>query len=145
MGKQLISRIFFCICLAGTACIASAGTGCESCFQRGQLYQGRGEYGAAIEAFQAAVQSDPDNALYHLWLARGYGKLARQSEWTRAMSLATKTRRELEVAVVLDGENLDALTDLRDYYAEAPGFLGGSQEKAQQLDEEISRLNRVSN
>lgn len=144
MAKRLAKPIILLICLGWTV-ISLAETCGEPCFNKGLIYHEQGEYQAAAEAFESAVESDPGNSLYHLWLSKSYGKLARQSNWAQAMTLARKTRQELEVAVSLDGENLDALEDLRNYYEDAPGFLGGNREKARQIDEEITRLNNSVN
>jgi tetratricopeptide (TPR) repeat protein len=44
----------------------------------------------------------------------------------------------MERAVQLDGKNAEALSDLFDYYLEAPGFLGGGFDKAQNIAHKIS-------
>ena len=59
----------------------------------------------------------------------------------RAFSLAGKTRHEFEKAVELDGENIEALQDLMEYYRQAPVFLGGSRKKAHEIEERLSVLN----
>jgi len=43
--------------------------------------------------------------------------------------------------VQLDPNNLDAQSDLFEYYLEAPGFLGGGFDKAAAVAEHMSRLN----
>ena len=57
----------------------------------------------------------------------------------RRMSLARHTRDEFEHAVELDPNNLDARWALVQYYELAPGYLGGSEQKAEQQAEEISK------
>ena len=42
------------------------------------------------------------------------------------MSLARRFRKEVELALQLDPNNLDANSDLLEYYLEAPGMAGGS-------------------
>ena len=42
-----------------------------------------------------------------------------------ATGLASKARQNFERAVQLDPQNREALSDLFEYYLEAPGFLGG--------------------
>jgi len=42
--------------------------------------------------------------------------------------------------VQLDPRNLDALSDLFEYYLEAPGFLGGGMDKAQATAQQISNI-----
>jgi tetratricopeptide (TPR) repeat protein len=54
--------------------------------------------------------------------------------------LASKARQAFERAVALDPKNSDALSDLFDYYLEAPGFLGGGYDKAMTVAENTARL-----
>jgi len=53
--------------------------------------------------------------------------------------LALKVKQHFERAVELNPDNLDARADLKEYYEKAPGFLGGSVEKARQQAEEIAK------
>ena len=73
----------------------------------------------------------PLNAGYHLWLGRAYGEKADSIHSIKAYGLAKKVREEFERAVQLDSENVDALSDLGDFYTEAPGIVGGGKKKAQ--------------
>jgi tetratricopeptide (TPR) repeat protein len=93
----------------------------------------------AIEAGEKAVSIAPGNSEYHMWLGRAYGEKADHSSWVTALALAKKTRAEFETAVALNGKNVDARSDLAEFYVEAPSFLGGSKEKAQaQADQVLS-------
>jgi tetratricopeptide (TPR) repeat protein len=84
----------------------------------------------AIAEGQQMVALDPNNSNYHLWLGRAYGEKAERSPWFQALFLARKTRAEFERAVALNSSNVDARSDLAEFYIEAPSFLGGSKEKA---------------
>ena len=46
-------------------------------------------------------------------------------------------------AIELDADNLDARSDLIQYYVQAPGFLGGSSTKALEQAEEIRKRNAL--
>jgi len=83
-----------------------------------------------IAACQKAVALVPGNSQYHLWLGRVYGQKADHVSFLTAAGLAKKLRTELETAVRLDPANLDARSDLADFYLEAPGIVGGGQDKA---------------
>jgi hypothetical protein len=48
----------------------------------------------------------------------------------------------LERAVELGPTNIDALSDMVEYYTRAPGFLGGDDEKAARLKQRIIELQR---
>ena len=56
------------------------------------------------------------------------------------MRYAEKSKESLERAVELDPENVAALTDLMKYYKRAPGFLGGSDEKAREISKRLEKL-----
>ena len=81
---------------------------------------------------------NPASSEYHLWLGRAYGNKAEHSSWFTAIGLAKKTRVEFEKAVQLDENNVDARSDLAEYYMEAPGFLGGGADKARAQAEQLS-------
>jgi len=93
----------------------------------------------AIAAAERAAKLDPRNSRYHLWLGRAYGLKAENSNFIVAFALARKVRTQFEKAVALDGEDLDARSDLAEFYLEAPTFLGGGKDKARQQAEVIAR------
>jgi tetratricopeptide (TPR) repeat protein len=94
-----------------------------------------------ISACERARSLDPQNSLYHLWLGRAYGEKAASVRFLSALSLAKKTRASFERAVELDPKNLDARTDLAEFYVEAPGIVGGGKDKAQAQADAIMPLN----
>jgi tetratricopeptide (TPR) repeat protein len=57
-----------------------------------------------------------------------------------APALASKAREAFERAVQLNGSNADALSDLFDYYLDAPGFLGGGADKAGAIASRMSAV-----
>lgn len=97
----------------------------------------------AIDYFEAATKLDSKNSTYFLWLGRALGREAQQANVLRQPGLAKKTRAAWERAIELDPDNLDARADLIQYYVQAPGFLGGSDEKALEQAEEIRKRNAL--
>ncbi len=97
----------------------------------GRNYYMLGEYKKASEALEKAVSANPNSSSHALWLARAYGRRAETSSPITAPGLASRARHYFELAAQLNPQNLDALTDLFEYYLEAPGFLGGGFDKAQ--------------
>ena len=93
----------------------------------------------AVEAAERAVALQPKSSDYHLWLGRAYGNKAEHCNPFCAAGLAGKVRSEFERAVELDPANLQARSDLAEYYMEAPGIMGGSKEKARALAEQIQQ------
>jgi len=99
-------------------------------FLIGRNYFMQGEFKKATEYIQKATTLAPANSEYMDWLGRTYGKRAETSNILAAPGYASKARQAFEKAVELDPKNNDALSDLFDYYLEAPGFLGGGYDKA---------------
>jgi len=94
----------------------------------------------AVREFESAVQIAPKDGIHHLWLARAYGNKAEHASIFSAFSLARKARNSFETAVKLSPDSLDARFDLLEYYAQAPGIVGGGREKAEAEAREISRI-----
>ncbi len=95
----------------------------------------------AISYGEKAVQLSPKNSDYYLWLGRAYGEKADSSSFVAAAGLAKKIRTNFEKAVELDGKNIEARTDLSEYYVEAPGFMGGGTDKAAAQAAALLQLN----
>jgi len=93
---------------------------------------------SSVRMAEKSVALDPQNGLYHLWLARAMGRKAESSNPFTAFGLARKVKVEFERAVALDSNNLRARTDLSEFYLEAPGFLGGDKNKAKQQAEFVA-------
>jgi cytochrome c-type biogenesis protein CcmH/NrfG len=106
----------------------------------GKNYFRLGEFKKASESYEKAVAADPSNSEYELWLGRAYGRRAETSSPFTAPGLASKARQHFEKAVALDPRNAEAVSDLFEYYLQAPGFLGGGLDKAARLAERMTRL-----
>jgi tetratricopeptide (TPR) repeat protein len=98
------------------------------------------ERDAAITSAERAVAIDPKSSVYHEWLGRAYGEKAEHSSMFSALGLARKTHREFEVAVELDEKNFPARQALIEYYCEAPGIVGGGEEKAKPEIEKLQAM-----
>ncbi len=96
---------------------------------------------AGIPACEKAVQLAPNNGLYHLWLGRIYGEKADRTSFLKATGLAKRVHAEFEKAVELSPDNWQARTDLAEFYLEAPGIVGGSEEKARAQSDALLTLN----
>jgi tetratricopeptide (TPR) repeat protein len=96
---------------------------------------------AGIPDCEKAVELAPDNGLYHLWLARIYGLKADHVGFLSAAGMARKVRKEFERAVELAPDSWEARTDLAEFYTEAPGIVGGGEDKARAQAKQLERLN----
>jgi tetratricopeptide (TPR) repeat protein len=95
----------------------------------------------AISYGERATSLAPGNAVYYLWLGRAYGEKADSSSFLSAAGLAKKIRANFEKAVELDPGNVDARSDLAEFYLEAPGFMGGGSDKAEEQARQIATTN----
>ncbi len=95
----------------------------------------------AVKYGERAVNLEPQNATYHLWLGREYGRKAGASNPLSAAGLAKKAKNEFEHAVQLDPTNVPARVDLAEYYTEAPSFMGGGLDKANAQAAAVQSLN----
>jgi tetratricopeptide (TPR) repeat protein len=99
-----------------------------------------GEWDRGISNCERAVTLDPNNSRYHLWLGRVYGEKADKANFITASGLAKKVHTEFETAVQLNPGNIDARTDLAEFYIEAPGIVGGGRDKAEAQAQSLSTL-----
>jgi tetratricopeptide (TPR) repeat protein len=106
-----------------------------------RAYFAVGKWDTAISECEKAVSLQPSNGEYHLWLGRTYGEKADASNFFSAAGLAKKVRTEFERAVQLDPNNVSARTDLAEFYLEAPGIVGGGQDKARAQADVVAKLN----
>jgi tetratricopeptide (TPR) repeat protein len=106
----------------------------------GRNYYMLSDFKSASDAFDKALSQQPSNSTYALWLARSYGRRAETSSVFTAPGFAGKARQYFERATQLNPHNVEALTDLFEYYLEAPGFLGGGFEKAQRVADQIDEV-----
>jgi tetratricopeptide (TPR) repeat protein len=105
-----------------------------------RAYFSIGDWDRGISACEKAVALAPNNSRYHMWLGRIYGEKADGSNFFSAASLAGKVRNEFEAAVRLDPNNVDARSDLGEFYLEAPGIVGGGRDKAEAQAQALAAL-----
>jgi tetratricopeptide (TPR) repeat protein len=99
----------------------------------GQCYFQLGDFKKATEALEKAAAAAPSDSMVQTWLGRAWGERAETSFALTAPAYARKAREAFEKAVRLDPANVSALSDLSEFYVEAPGIMGGGIEKARAL------------
>jgi Tetratricopeptide repeat len=105
-----------------------------------RVYYQEQRWDDAIHQCEAAVQLASLDSGYHLWLGRAYGEKADSIHSIKAYGLAKKVHSEFERAVQLDSKNVDALSDLGEFYTAAPGIVGGGKNKAQGVVQALAPL-----
>lgn len=127
--------------IAILAALPQSGTGadvaqnllCRVQFSLQQLTQ-------AATACQLAVKLNGQNSDDHMWLARVLGQQASHASIFSALGLAKKSLAEMQTATQLNQQNGPALSDLGDYYAQAPGIAGGGADKAQTVATQLDKV-----
>ncbi len=110
-------------------------------FFLGQISLEQNNGAKAVDWLEKAVSLNPGSSVYYDWLGRAYGEQAQHASKFKLPFLAGKTRSAWEKAIALDPNNLDARDDMILYYLQAPGFLGGSKDKARLMTQEIKKRN----
>ncbi len=99
------------------------------------------DWDPALEACQRAASLAPQSSMYQLWLGRVYGEKADHSSIFSAPGLAKQARTAFERAVQLDPGNWEARADLGEFYAEAPGIIGGGKDKSRAQADALMAIN----
>jgi tetratricopeptide (TPR) repeat protein len=126
---------------AQTVLLPQGQTDATAAFYLGRIEMENNDADKAADWFERAVNLNPKNAAYFDWLARAYGTQAEHTSKFRMPFLARKLKNALDAGLGLDPDNLDIRDDLIVYYTRAPGFLGGSKEKALEMVIEIKKRN----
>ena len=121
--------------------LSSAPSDAESSNLLCRSYFAMEDWDRAESACQRAVTLDSSNSRYHLWLGRVYGEKADRANFFSAASLAGKVRDEFQRAVQLNPKDADARLDLAEFYLEAPGIVGGGEEKAREQAKTLGTIN----
>ena len=106
-------------------------------FLLGRDYYMLGDFKKATGYLKQAVIAAPENSEFFDCLGRAYVRRAETSNPLSAPILAKKAKQAFERAVQLNPKNTEALSDLFDYYLQAPPVLGGSYDKAGMIAEKM--------
>jgi tetratricopeptide (TPR) repeat protein len=113
----------------------------EMAFWLGKSYIKIRKWDKAVDELERSVKLAPSNALYHLWLGRAYG--ARAENRIFKYNDARRLLKEFKKASELAPDNIDIRFDLLEFYAQAPGIVGGGEDKAWAEAQTIAKLNPV--
>ena len=75
-----------------------------------------------------------------MWLGRVLGRQASHASFLSAFGIAKHSLSEMQTAVKLNPQNGPAMSDLGDYYAQAPGIAGGGTDKAQAIAAQLDKV-----
>jgi tetratricopeptide (TPR) repeat protein len=98
------------------------------------------QWNTAAQKCGQAVRLDAQNSDFHMWYGRALGEDASRASFLSAFSMGKQVRIEFERAVQLNPRNGPALSDLGDFYQDAPGIVGGGLDKAESVAEQLDRF-----
>lgn len=99
-------------------------------FHLGRLAYRRDDMPQAISYLEKAVAIAPNDSEIHRALGDSYGRSAQKASVFSQLGFAKKCLASYQKAVQLDPRNIEAHLSLFEYFRRAPGFAGGSREKA---------------
>ena len=103
----------------------------------GRIALEQGRSSDAVDWLEKAVKRDDASADFHLWLGNALGTEAQKANKLRQPFLARRVKTEFERAVELNPRSADAHEGLFEFYSQAPGFMGGSADKARAQAAEV--------
>jgi len=117
-------------------------------FAAAQYYLGRiafdqKDFDTAEDHFEEAIDANDKVADYHLWMGNVIGSLIQDANPIKQGVLAPKIKDAYEKAVGLNPDLTEARWGLISFYTEAPGFMGGSFEKAYAQADLIKKKNEA--
>ena len=130
-----MTRRIALLLIAGALALAASGPG-EDDWKEGVRHFSTEDFRQAQDAFERAVEQDPESSRFSLWLALAMGRRAERMTGLRKLAaapLVRRMRREVERSIELDETNLDAYDVLQGFHLGAPGFVGGSKAEAKEI------------
>lgn len=135
--------VLLAMAFALTAAASSPG---EDDWKEGIRHFSAEDFRAAQDVFQRAVEQNPENSTYSLWLALAMGRRAERMTGFRKLAaapLVRRMRRVLERSIELDESNLDAHDALQAFHLQAPSFVGGNKAEAKEIARRIQAVNEA--
>jgi Tfp pilus assembly protein PilF len=119
--------------------VAPLGNDPEALDTLARIAMSQGDSKTASDLLEKAIRLKPNVALYHYHRAEALGDQAMKASIFAQASLAGQVHDEFEKAAQLDPNLTNARFGLIDFYTMAPGFMGGSEEKALAQAAEIKK------
>ncbi|AVP99667.1 hypothetical protein C7S18_21915 [Ahniella affigens] len=98
----------------------------------------------AMTRAEAQAESLPDSAEAHYWLGAAYGRMAQEANMFSAAGYARKVKAEFERSAELDPRLFEAQYGLIQFHLQAPGFMGGDEDEAKRIADELATLDAVA-
>jgi pentatricopeptide repeat protein len=109
----------------------------------GKIAMAQNDGDESIRQFEQCVKIDDNNAECHAWLGNALGNAAMRASKFKLPFIAKRTKKEFDRAVELDPANIEGRWGQLQYYMQAPGFLGGSMDKARETAAELEKHDKL--
>jgi len=106
----------------------------------GRITASEGKFDDAVDFFEEAIDANEKVAEYHTWLGNTLATIAQSANPIRQGMLAPKMKNAWEKSIELDKNDIDSRKSLIQFYLQAPGFMGGSVDKAKEMAQQISKI-----
>lgn len=113
----------------------------EAQYYLGRIAHDGKQYDDASDYLENAIDINDKVAAYHYWYGTTMAMIAQDANVLKQGMLATKIKDEYELTVKLDPSYMSAYWGLIEFYTQAPGFMGGSFDKAYETARSIMKLN----
>ena len=111
-------------------------------FYLGRLQLRQNHRKASVQLLRRAVELQPDNVAYRLWVSAAIGAYIDDVAFYRKLSLAQEIHQHLEDALALDPRSVDVRDGLVRFYLSAPAIIGGGRDKAVTEAAQLMALDR---
>ena len=112
----------------------------EARYWLGRVAFDKKEYDDAADYFEEATEANNKSAEYFTWLGDTYGTIAQSANMVKQGMLAPKMKKAWEQAIALDPQAINPRLSLIQYYLQAPGFMGGSVDKALEVGNQLVKI-----
>ena len=109
----------------------------------GDLYSFTKNWDKAISCYEKLVKLKPLNADYNFKYGGAVGMKALSVSKIQAVVYVSDIKTYLEKTINLDPKHIEARRALIELYMKLPGFLGGDQDRAKILSEQLESISRV--
>jgi tetratricopeptide (TPR) repeat protein len=111
-------------------------------FLMSQINFAFGHKAAPLDLAEKAVALSPGVAKFHRQLAEALGVKAQRSNLFQQAFLARRFKKEIDTALAIEPNDVQAQRDLMEYYLLAPGLVGGDRKQAAAAAERIAHIDR---
>ncbi|RNC83256.1 MAG: hypothetical protein ED557_11180 [Balneola sp.] len=114
----------------------------EANFYLGRILFDMEEFGDATKSFEQAAKYEKGNSKYHMWLGHSFGRRAQNAPKLKLPGLARNSKKNYEKAIEYDPSNVEARESAMEYYLQAPKFVGGGRDKAEEQAKAIFEIEK---